>query len=184
MSDFPQLATARLVLREIVAADAAAIFAIHGNANIMRYFGADPMTELTQATALIDTFARWRGEDNCGIRWGIEHNGQLIGTCGLFRWNHAWRSAMLGYELNPSAWGQGLMQEALNAVLHYGFDAMKLNRIEAQIHPDNHASLKLMPKLGFSYEGHLREVGFWGGQFHDFLQFSRLQREFSKLNQT
>ena len=179
MSDFPRLETQRLVLREIVAADAVAIFSIHGDANVMRYFGADPMTELAQATALIETFARWRDEENSGIRWGIEHNGQLVGSCGLFRWNHAWHSAMVGYELATSAWGQGLMQEALAAILSHGFNAMNLNRIEAQIHPDNAASLKLMPKLGFTHEGHLREVGFWGGQFHDFMQFGLLKREFA-----
>lgn len=178
MSDFPVLKTERLILREIVAIDAAAIFAIHGDANVMRYFGADPMSELAQAAALIETFARWRADENSGIRWGIEHNGQLIGSCGLFHWNHAWHSAMVGYELAQTAWGQGLMQEALTAILPYGFTAMDLNRIEAQIHPNNTASLKLMPKLGFTHEGQLREVGFWGGQFHDFVQFALLKREF------
>ncbi len=179
MSDFPRLETQRLVLREIVAADAAAIFAIHGNVDVMRYFGTDPMTEFAQAADLIEAFSRWRGEENSGIRWGIEHNGQLIGSCGLFRWNHAWHSAMVGYELAQAAWGQGLMQEALTAILPYGFNTMNLNRIEAQIHPNNTASLKLMPKLGFAHEGHLREVGFWGGQFHDFMQFGLLKREFA-----
>ncbi|QZA77508.1 GNAT family N-acetyltransferase [Deefgea tanakiae] len=179
MSDFPRLETQRLVLREIVAADAAAIFSIHGDANVMRYFGADPMSEPDQAVALIETFTRWRDEENSGIRWGIEQNGQLIGTCGLFRWNHAWHSAMVGYELAQSTWGQGFMQEALVSILSYGFTAMDLNRIEAQIHPNNTASLKLMPKLGFTHEGQLREVGFWGGQFHDFVQFGLLKREFA-----
>ncbi len=179
MRDFPRLETQRLVLREIVVADDAAICSIHGDANVMRYFGADPMSEPAQALALIETFARWRGDDNSGIRWGIEQNGQLVGTCGLFRWNHAWHSAMVGYELAQTAWGQGLMQEALAAILPYGFSTMNLNRIEAQIHPDNAASLKLMPKLGFTYEGQLREVGFWGGQFHDFVQFGLLKREFA-----
>ncbi|MGL4995125.1 MAG: GNAT family N-acetyltransferase [Deefgea sp.] len=178
MNDFPRLETQRLVLREIVAADAAAIFSIHGDANVMRYFGADPMTELAQASALIETFARWRDEENSGIRWGIEQHGQLIGTCGLFRWNHAWHSAMAGYELAQTAWRQGLMQEALAAILPYGFSEMNLNRISAQIHPSNTASLKLMPKLGFAHEGQLREVGFWGGQFHDLVQFGLLKREF------
>jgi ribosomal-protein-alanine N-acetyltransferase len=179
VSDFPVLRTERLILREIVAADAAALFAIHGNANVMRYFGADPMTELAQAQELITAFANWRGEAQSGIRWGIEHDGQLIGTCGLFHWNHAWHSAMVGYELAQAAWGQGYMQEALAAILPYGFSEMNLNRIEAQIHPDNTASLKLMPKLGFAHEGQLREAGFWGGQFHDFVQFGALRREFA-----
>ena len=178
MSEFPVLTTERLMLREIVAADAKALFAIHGDVEVMRYFGADAMVELAQAQTLIAAFANWRGDENSGIRWGIELNGQLIGTCGLFRWNHTWRSAMVGYELARTAWGQGLMQEALAAILPYGFSEMKLNRIEAQIHPENTASLKLMPKLGFVHEGQLREAGFWGDQFHDFVQFGVLRREY------
>ncbi|QKJ66252.1 GNAT family N-acetyltransferase [Deefgea piscis] len=180
MNDFPVLHTERLILREIVDADAQALFAIHGCAEVMRYFGSDPLMELAQAKALVATFSHWRGEGNSGIRWGISQksDGKLLGSCGFFRWNHAWRSAMVGYELAQSAWGQGLMQEALAAILPYGFHAMNLNRIEAQIHPDNAASLQLMPKLGFVHEGQLREAGFWGGKFNDFVQFGVLRREY------
>ncbi len=64
---------------------------------------------------------------------------------------------MLGYELAEHAQKRGLMMEALSAALSWGFKYIKLNRIEAQIHQDNHASLKLVQRLGFVEEGLLRQ---------------------------
>jgi ribosomal-protein-alanine N-acetyltransferase len=84
---------------------------------------------------------------------------------------------MVGYELAREAWGQGYMRETLLAVLGFGFVQMQLNRVEAQVHPDNVASLKLVERLGFVREGLLREAGWWGGQAQDLVQFSLLRRE-------
>lgn len=85
MSLFPTLSTQRLSLRELVENDAPSVFAIHGDRENMRWFGAEPMTTLAQAQALIETFAQWRTQPNPGTRWGIEHAGHLIGSCGLFK---------------------------------------------------------------------------------------------------
>ncbi|MCP6726359.1 GNAT family N-acetyltransferase, partial [Klebsiella pneumoniae] len=75
--------------------------------------------------------------------------GPLIGSIGLFKWNPGWRCCTLGYELARGRQGQGLMSEALRAALAWGFEHMELNRIEAQVHPDNQASLKLLERLDF-----------------------------------
>lgn len=176
---FPALATERLWLREIVDADAAALFAIHGNPQVMRWFGSDPLADETAALLMIRTFAGWRQLVNPGTRWGLERKDQpgLIGSCGLFSWNRQWRKCTVGYELAPEATGQGLMTEALRAILEWGFAQMGVNRIDAQIHPANARSIRLASRLGFVEEGRLREVARWGGRQHDMLQFSLLRRE-------
>ena len=176
MTDFPTIDTDRLLLREIVASDAPALFAIHGDAQAMRWFGSDPLTQTEQAEKLIEMFASWRHLPNPGVRWGIQSkvDGALVGTCGLFKWNRGWKSCIIGYELAEAAWGNGFMTEALSAALAWGFMHMELHRVEAQIHPENAASIKLAHRLGFVQEGHLREAGFWGGQHHDLLLFALL----------
>ncbi len=176
-SAFPVLETPRLLLREIVPADAPALFAIHGDADLMRWFGNDPLRDLAGAQGLVSLFAGWRQLPNPGVRWAIEARDRpgLVGSCGLFAWHRSWRKCTLGYELAAGAQGQGYMHEALGAAIDWGFEAMELNRIEAQVHPDNAASLRSLRRLGFAEEGRLRQLGFWGGTFHDMLQFSLLR---------
>lgn len=183
MSDFPTLETDRLILREIVASDAPALYDIHSDARAMRWFGSDPLVNLQHAEKLIETFASWRQMPNPGTRWGIERksDNRLLGTCGLFKWNRGWRSCIAGYELARSAWGAGFMVEALSAALTWGFEHMELNRVEAQVHPENVASIRLLRTLGFVEEGRLREAGFWLGEYHDLLQFALLQSEYLTL---
>lgn len=179
MPDFPLLETERLRLREITEDDASALFAIHSDAEHMKWFGSDPVPDLDGARALVRLFAGWRQQPNPGTRWGLELKSQagLIGSCGLFAWNRSWRKCTLGYELSPARLGTGLMREALEAVLDWGFSAMALNRIEAQVHECNAPSLALLDKLGFVQEGRLRQVAYWGGRHHDLLQCSLLASE-------
>lgn len=177
MNSFPTLHTQRLHLRELVASDAPAVFAVYRDAHSMRWFGADPMTDLAQAHALIETFAHWRTQPNPGTRWGIEWEGELVGSCGLFKWNRGWNSCSLAFELAPGARGKGLMGEALRAMLDWGIANMLLHRVEALAHPQNGASLRLLRRLGFETEGTLREAGFWGGQRHDLQVLGLLTQE-------
>lgn len=181
LADFPTLETPRLVLRELTLADAPALFAIHGDRSAMRHFGADAMTQPEQASELIVKFAAWRKAANPGVRWAIQRksDGTLVGTCGVFAWNRDWRKCSTGYELAQRAWGQGFMREALASAFAWAFDAMDLNRIEAQVHPDNAPSLKLLQGLGFHREGLLREVGRWNGQFHDLVQLGLLRKDWA-----
>ena len=179
MTGFPTIETNRLLLREIVASDAPALFAIHADAQAMRWFGTDPLTELAQAEKLIETFAGWREMPNPGVRWGIQSkaSGTLVGSCGLFKWNRGWKSCIIGYELAKVAWGNGFMTEALSEALAWGFRHMELHRVEAQVHPENSASVRLLCNLGFVREGYQREAGFWLGQHHDLLLFALLRRD-------
>lgn len=178
-SDFPTLETERLLLREIVRTDAPALFAVHGDPECMKWFGTDPIADEAGAVKLIELFASWRSMPNPGTRWGIQVKDQssLVGTCGLFAWNRAWRKCTLGYELNPQVQGNGYMQEALHACINWSFENMHLNRIEAQVHPSNAGSLRSVERLGFKQEGLLRQLGFWNGQFHDMLQYALLSRD-------
>jgi ribosomal-protein-alanine N-acetyltransferase len=181
MSDFPTLETPRLRLREITTTDAEELFAIHGDSERMRWFGSDPLPHIESAEKLVETFASWRAMVNPGTRWGIEIKGQpgLLGTCGLFSWNRNWKKCTVGYELSREAEGRGFMREALESVIHWGWSHMQLNRVEAQVHPENRASIALLERLGFVQEGRLRQVGFWGGSHHDMLQYSLLKQEWA-----
>jgi ribosomal-protein-alanine N-acetyltransferase len=185
MVDFPVLQASRLTLREVVESDAENIVRIHGNAEYMRWFGSDPIRDLDGAAKLVATFASWRKEPVSGARWALELRDQpgLIGTCGLFRWNRNWKSCIVGYEISPAYQGCGYVKEALKAIITWGFRKAQFNRIEAQVHPDNTASLALLEALGFLQEGRQREAGYWAGRHHDLLQYALLNRQWSAPNE-
>ena len=177
---FPVLYTPRLQLREITPADVPALLPVFADAEAMRWFGTDPVADEAHMAQIVALWQGWRQLPNPGTRWGIarREGGPRLGTCGLFAWNRGWRRCTVGYELSRAAWGCGYMREALQAVLAWGFADMGLHRVDACIHPENAASLKLARQLGFVEEGRLRDAGYWLGRYHDLLQLSLLAPEF------
>lgn len=71
------------------------------------------------------------------------------------------------------------MTEALRAIIDYGFEYLKLNRIEVHTAAINAASRSLLRRLGFFEEGVFRESSFFKGEFRDNCQYSLLRREWN-----
>lgn len=162
------LHTERLLLRPLRSSDAEALFAIFSDPKVMRYWNTVPWATIDEAHKLLarDAAAMATGEF---IRLGLERkeDGKLLGFCTLFSFHEESRRAEIGYGLAYSAWGHGYMNEALVALVRYGFDELSLNRIEADIDPRNDASRKSLERLGFIKEGHLRDRWIVGGEVSD-----------------
>jgi RimJ/RimL family protein N-acetyltransferase len=103
--------------------------------------------------------------------------GGPIGTVSLFQLSRGNRRAEIGYALARAWWGRGVMHEALVALLDWAFDALALNRLEADIDPANHASARSLERLGFTREGVLRERWIVDGQVSDTALYGLLARE-------
>lgn len=175
---FPVLNTERFMLCAVTNDDADDIFRIMGDPRVTRYFGQQPMASLDEATQRVQTF-HTAFEEQAGVRWAITSraDGQFIGTCGFWRLIKPHFRAEIGYELAPEWWGQGVMPEAVEAVLTFGFTVMGLHSVEAQIHPANRASRRVLEKLGFRQEGYFHE-NFYDpveAQFTDTAVFSLLK---------
>jgi len=157
-ASFPVLETERLTLRAATPDDAVDMFRIMGDPQVTRYFGQLQMASLDAAAKRIEGFALAFAEQS-GVRWAISAraDGQLIGSCGYWRLLKEHLRAEVGYELAPAWWGRGVMPEALEAVLRFGFADMGLHSVEAQIHPANNGSRRVLEKLGFVQEGHFHE---------------------------
>lgn len=155
---FPALETARFTLREVTIDDLAAVYKMMSDKRVTRYFGRPPMTALDEAAARIVSM-RNDFRDQQGVRWGIarREGGELLGTCGYWRLLKPHFRAEIGYELDPACWGQGVMPEALGAIVGYGFETMGLHSIEANIDPENTGSRRVLEKLGFEREALLRD---------------------------
>ena len=174
---FTRIETPRLVLRELRREDAEAVFRIFSDPEVVKYSDMDMFMNLEQAELLIER-QRHRFEQKERFRWGIalKDSDTIIGTGGYVAWNHIWYNAELGYDLARPYWGQGIMTEAVRAMIQFGFEHMGLHRIEAEVMPENTASVRLLRKLDFQEEGVLHERSFWKGGFHDLAIFALLKR--------
>jgi [ribosomal protein S5]-alanine N-acetyltransferase len=105
-----------------------------------------------------------------------------IGECGFHTWNRSHRRTELFYHLRKDEYKrQGLMTEALGAVLTFGFTELGLHRVEAKAAPENTASIALLKKYDFTYEGIAREDYEVDGKNEDSVQYSLLKHEFKQL---
>lgn len=174
---FPEIETERLILREILPEDAPALYRIFSNEEVTRYYDLVTYTDPRQAEELIDFFDE-SFELERAIRWGITRktDGALMGTCG-YVWLRTYRGE-IGYELHPDYWGHGYMQEALDAIVDFGFNEFGLNRVEALVMVENDRSARLLRGLGFQEEGVLRQHDFFKGAFHDMRLFALLAQDY------
>jgi [ribosomal protein S5]-alanine N-acetyltransferase len=177
---FPRLETERLILRQIVPADAGDLYRIFSDPEAMRYWSCRPFTSMSQADKLVATMAQTLSQGT-GIHWAITLRGEerLIGKCGFNEWRKAHRRGDISYIIDRQQWGKGIVREALEAVLDYGFVQMNLHSVEAGVTPGNDASTGMLQKLGFNLEGHLRESFLVEDVFVDSLIYSLLRKEWA-----
>lgn len=175
LSTFPELTTERLHLRELRMDDAPALFALRTDERVMRFISRTRPASITDVEQLIGTIQADRAA-NAGISWALTFAGNdgLIGTIGFYRLQLAHYRAEVGYLLHPDHWGQGLMGEALEAVMGVAFARFRFHSIEARTDPENGASNRLLERQGFLQEGLLRESYFHQGRFQDTAIWSRL----------
>lgn len=103
---------------------------------------------------------------------------RIIGRCGLHNWNIEHQRAEIGYVMEDEQYKRkGLMTEAVNHIIHYGFNKLNLNRIEAIVGIGNMASLRLMKKYHFIEEGVLRQHCYATDKYEDSIIFSKLRQE-------
>jgi len=173
----PAIETARLRLRPLLEADIPAHYAVFSDPDVARYWSREPWTDIAQAEESIKAILAAQA-DGSEARFGIEllSTGELIGNVGLHHFFGSNRRCEIGYALGSRHWGQGYATEALRAAIRHGFDALDLNRIEADIDPRNAASARVLDKLGFRKEGFMPERWFVFGEFADTVNYGLLKR--------
>ena len=175
---FPNLTTRRLLLRQIQLTDAEDLFATFADEEVMEFYGHLPHKSVEDSRALIRQQHNWYAQRE-GIRWGITLKGEdkVIGSCGFYLFDLEACHAETGYELNRAYWRQGIVSEAMTAILSYAFNELDLHRIEAVVDDVNERSKGLLRKLGFTHEGTLRKRFYFRERFLDEHFFGLLKEE-------
>lgn len=174
-SPFPDLATDRLALRQLRVSDAVEMLYLRSHPELMRYIPRPLSRTVEEAAELIERYQGYLDRHE-GINWAITEKGKdvLIGAVGFVHFEPENHRGEVGYLLHDAFHGKGIMTEALQAVLHYGFHTLKLHSVGAVIDPENTASEKVLQKLGFAKEAHFRESGRYEGRWLDSYVYSLL----------
>ena len=153
--------TPRLLLRRAVREDALPMFKNWASdPDVTKYLTWPPHSSVEVSQMVIDSWiADYEKEDT--YQWMIvpkDTPQSPIGSISVVEQNADIAKAEIGYCIGKAWWHQGIMTEALQAVMDYLFDEVGMNRIEARHDPRNPHSGGVMKKCGMQYEGTTRQA--------------------------
>jgi ribosomal-protein-alanine N-acetyltransferase len=151
---FPKLFTNRLILRRLILKDENEILFLRSHPKILEFINIRKASSLKDARAYIQMINKGIIK-NESILWGMtlqENAKKVIGTICLWNISKEQNRAEIGYVLHPAFQGKGIMQEAVEKVIDYGFKTMNLDTIEADLDPENVRSVRLLERNNFTFE--------------------------------
>lgn len=175
---FPVLHTQRLLLRQLQDDDAETIFFFRSDERILEHLFRKPATSINEAHTFINNINE-AARNNESILWAItfkENPSLCIGTICLWNIRKENYRAEIGYIVHPAYWRKGIVKEAMQKVIDYGFSNMQLHSIDAVTDPANIASIKALEGSGFIKEAHYKEDSFFNGRFWDTAVYSLLNK--------
>jgi [ribosomal protein S5]-alanine N-acetyltransferase len=151
------LTTARLLLRPMVAADAADLMGVFGDPVVMRAFGRGPFTE-AEMTRWVRRNLEHQDEHGYGLFTVVHRTSdRIIGDCGLERMQlDGVEEHELGYDLRSDHWGHGYATEAAQAVKTFALETLGVPRVVSLVRATNGASARVAERIGMTLE---RELG-------------------------
>lgn len=159
---FPTLVSERLFLRNIEKSDCDTILFLRSDSEVNKFIER-PEHRKTKNKADALKFIKELNENveiGKSIAWGItlKNEPQLVGTICLWNFSEDTKTAEVGYDLNPEFQRRGIMNEALNLIIEFGFKELNLNLIEAFTHKENESSKRLLAKNRFQFMEHRKDL--------------------------
>jgi ribosomal-protein-alanine N-acetyltransferase len=174
------LETKRLILRQFNSKDENDLHVWASNVNVTRFINWDRHRNMEDTREFLKIVLELTERNSLiFMAVALKSTRQVIGSVGIFQRSDLSRYTLeLGYCLGEEWWGKGYMMESCLAIMDYGFLTMPyLERIEANCVVPNHASRKLMEKIGMQREGILRNFAEKDGRIYDSYMYSILRQE-------
>jgi RimJ/RimL family protein N-acetyltransferase len=171
--------TKRLMLREITQEDFQGVHEYASDPETVKYMPFGPNTE-EETREFIRRNMKQQEDPRTEYGFGIilKEEDRFIGACGIHGVTEI--QASIGYILNRRFWGKGYATEAAKGLVNFIFSELGVHRVYATCDPDNHASIRVLEKVGMSLEGRLRENVIIHGKYRDSLVFGILVDEWKK----
>lgn len=175
---FPTFDLGDFVLREKQESDIPDFFRYYSDPEVSKFILCEIPQTLEEATREL---RYWRGVfyQNDGIYFAIadKETDQMIGSIGLTSHNIYQSRIELSYDLACEYWRRGITTRAIEVVVKYAFETLRVNRIEASASCANTPSKNLLLKSGFTLEGTLRQHRYHRGSYVDVYFFSLLRSD-------
>jgi [ribosomal protein S5]-alanine N-acetyltransferase len=148
---FPILKTERLTLRQLLINDEEEIFTLRTDSEINKFLDRPLSNTIEDARNFIHQVNE-NIHKNISLYWAItlSDSNTFVGTICLYGFSDENDNCEIGYELLINFQGQGIMKEAVEKVIDYTFNKIKVQKMEAFLHRDNQRSINLLEKLLFS----------------------------------
>jgi len=180
----PTLETPRLILRRMTMRDAQDVFLYSKDEEVARHVLWSAQKDISEAKEYLRYMAR-RYRNDEPSSWGIieKKTGRLVGTIGYMTYSEENNSVEVGYSLARWLWNGGYMTEALSRVIEHTFEAMEINRIEAQHELTNPSSGRVMEKCGMQKEGVLRQRLYNKGRYVDVALYAIVKSDYDRMKE-
>jgi ribosomal-protein-alanine N-acetyltransferase len=160
----PELRTLRLLPRQWFEPDAEAMHLGFGDTETMRFWSFPARGDVAETAAMIQESRSVDPQVHLAFAVTLRDTGEAVGMVNYHEHRPVHRRLAVGWILLPGWRRQGIMREAVPAMLDHCFDALNVNRIEARIEAENTPSVALANWLGFQSEGLMREWMFVNGE--------------------
>ena len=153
-----RMETDRLILRPFVKEDAEPMYRNWASdPEVTKFLTWSSYKSMDAAHKILEIWTK-QYEDNTFYQWAIElkERNEPIGSISVVKHDDRVELAHVGYCIGKTWWNQGIVTEALSAVINYLFDEVEVQRIEALHDSNNPASGAVMRKCGMKFEGTLR----------------------------
>jgi [ribosomal protein S5]-alanine N-acetyltransferase len=157
--------SSRVFIRKPTAADSQALISLHLRSKVLHFPWVFPPLTVQDCE---DYIARCRNEDFEGLLICHATSQTILGVANLSQiFYRSFQNAYLGYYADVDYAGQGFISEGMCLVIEYAFLTLGLHRLEANIQPENRASIRLVERLGFTKEGFSRRYLKINGDWRD-----------------
>jgi len=150
--------TDRILLREMTTIDAQSFYDLNEDPVVLQYTGDSAFTSINEAYTFIATYDQYHKYEMG--RWAVinKKSEKYIGWCGL-KYHEEEDFVDLGFRFFRNEWGKGYATEAAKSCLEYGFLHLNLDKIIGRADVRNHASIRVLEKIGMSKCGTFIEHG-------------------------
>jgi len=144
--------------------------------------GINKPENISAVLAAVEGF-RELNQSGCYFKWAIRNkmSGSFLGECELYAIRPQIRPCLewaIGFSLKKDVWGNGFMTETLERILKFAFQEFIVNRIKADVLPENINSRKILEKLGFEYEGLQKSKDFIDGTFKSMVLMAHTRQRY------